>query len=158
MCERMEEVFGSISSRRTALEARPMGCPGDAAAAHVAGTPSGNASERSREQRPEHASSPHEKEVMKDLKALPGEAWSYAKAAEQVVLPHAVDCHGLRKAIVILASSLELWPQDLHVHGAGEKGPASVAGMRPAGAVNHLSCQHSRGVARDDDKLRAEVE
>ena len=87
----MEEVFGSISARLTALAARPVCSQGDAAAARVAGTPFGNASERSREQWPELASSPHEKGVMEDLKMLRGEAWLHAVHAGQVVLPHAVE-------------------------------------------------------------------
>ena len=100
--------------------------------------------------------------------------------AEQVVLPHVVGNHGLRRMIVIPASSLalrringpehargfvtqaykapalaawqrapQLWLQSLPGHGAGGKGPASAAGVSPAGAG---------GAAGSDSKLRAEVE
>ena len=88
MCERMEEVLGSISSRLTALEARPVDSPGNAAAAHVAGTPFGNASERSREQRPEFASSPHEKEVMKEVMEHAGAFVVQAYEAAQCAAAH----------------------------------------------------------------------
>ena len=62
---------------------------------------------RSREQQPTLTSTAHEKEVMQDLKVLPGEAWSYGRHAEQTVLPQCVGYHGLRKTIVILAETLD---------------------------------------------------
>ena len=262
MCERMEQAFGSISSRLSALEARPAGSPGDTAGTRVSGTPFGNALgegqaaqqraaaadllrgpagqspapilgasrpgagssalrakppgarlqpdlgpqvgarapgpavegalatalsglgavlqrlesrwddsgglpesmeelssmglssggggrlgvtqieklKRSREQRPELTSSAHEKEVMEDLKVLPGEAWSYSRHAEQMVLPQAAGYHGLRKTIVILASAL-----DLHRAKGPEHARAFVAQAYKAAQCAASHPQHQWG-------------
>jgi hypothetical protein len=61
-----------------------------------------------RAKRPQLVIQAHEREVVKDLGALPGEAWSYTRHAKEKVLPAAAGHAGLKKTVVLLAHALDL--------------------------------------------------
>ena len=87
-----------------------------------------------REQNPKLTTEAHAREVRRDLKVLPGEAWSYSKHAEAHLLPSAVGFHGLRKTVVILAHAL-----DLH---RTEGGDASQAFLAQSYKAAQAACLH----------------
>ena len=61
-----------------------------------------------RAHRPQLVIQAHEREVVKDLGALPGESWSYMRHAKEKVLPSAAGHAGLKKTVVLLAHALDL--------------------------------------------------